>query len=62
MIKRPHYKIKHKMLRYDLIVAVCENFGIGFKGELPWSLKLVHGPHYYTIVFNSAFSQLVGRS
>lgn len=50
------------MLRYDLIVAVCENFGIGFKGELPWSLKLVHGPHYYTIVFNSSFSQLVGRS
>ncbi|XP_071455685.1 dihydrofolate reductase isoform X2 [Hetaerina americana] len=23
----------------NLIVAVCENMGIGFKGELPWKLK-----------------------
>ncbi|ALC49820.1 Dhfr [Drosophila busckii] len=27
------------MLKYNLIVAVCEDFGIGFKGELPWQLK-----------------------
>ncbi|EDW14131.1 dihydrofolate reductase [Drosophila mojavensis] len=27
------------MLKYNLIVAVCENFGIGFKGDLPWRLK-----------------------
>ncbi|XP_064553780.1 dihydrofolate reductase [Drosophila montana] len=27
------------MLRYNLIVAVCENFGIGLKGDLPWRLK-----------------------
>ncbi|KAH8417275.1 hypothetical protein KR222_007874 [Zaprionus bogoriensis] len=27
------------MLRYSLIVAVCENFGIGFQGNLPWHLK-----------------------
>ncbi|SPP83623.1 dihydrofolate reductase [Drosophila guanche] len=28
-----------KMLRFNLIVAVCENFGIGLKGDLPWSIK-----------------------
>ncbi|KAL7728303.1 hypothetical protein ACLKA6_007405 [Drosophila palustris] len=27
------------MLRYSLIVAVCENFGIGIKGDLPWHIK-----------------------
>ncbi|XP_022213566.1 dihydrofolate reductase [Drosophila obscura] len=27
------------MLRFNLIVAVCENFGIGLKGDLPWRLK-----------------------
>ncbi|EDV93405.1 dihydrofolate reductase [Drosophila grimshawi] len=27
------------MLKFNLIVAVCENFGIGFKGNLPWNLK-----------------------
>ncbi|XP_017039687.1 dihydrofolate reductase [Drosophila ficusphila] len=27
------------MLRFNLIVAVCENFGIGIKGDLPWRLK-----------------------
>ncbi|XP_073839021.1 dihydrofolate reductase [Musca autumnalis] len=27
------------MLRFSLIVAVCENFGIGIKGDLPWRLK-----------------------
>ncbi|XP_011196935.2 dihydrofolate reductase [Zeugodacus cucurbitae] len=27
------------MLNFNLIVAVCENFGIGVKGELPWRLR-----------------------
>ncbi|XP_033148932.1 dihydrofolate reductase isoform X2 [Drosophila busckii] len=27
------------MLKYNLIVAVCEDFGIGLKGDLPWHLK-----------------------
>ncbi|XP_061386277.1 dihydrofolate reductase, partial [Musca vetustissima] len=27
------------MLKFSLIVAVCENFGIGLKGDLPWRLK-----------------------
>ncbi|KAM7361488.1 dihydrofolate reductase [Cochliomyia hominivorax] len=27
------------MLKFSLIVAVCENFGIGIKGDLPWKLK-----------------------
>lgn len=27
------------MLKFSLIVAVCENFGIGIKGDLPWRLK-----------------------
>ncbi|KAH8369457.1 hypothetical protein KR009_011274 [Drosophila setifemur] len=27
------------MLRFNLIVAVCENQGIGFNGDLPWHLK-----------------------
>ncbi|XP_013108278.2 dihydrofolate reductase [Stomoxys calcitrans] len=27
------------MLKFSLIVAVCENFGIGIKGDLPWLLK-----------------------
>ncbi|KAH8353855.1 hypothetical protein KR084_008934 [Drosophila pseudotakahashii] len=27
------------MLRFNLIVAVCENFGIGIKGDLPWHIK-----------------------
>ncbi|XP_036343143.1 dihydrofolate reductase-like [Rhagoletis pomonella] len=27
------------MLTFNLIVAVCENFGIGLKGELPWRLR-----------------------
>ncbi|XP_067617178.1 dihydrofolate reductase [Eurosta solidaginis] len=28
-----------KMLKFNLIVAVCENSGIGLKGELPWRLR-----------------------
>ncbi|XP_016973420.1 dihydrofolate reductase [Drosophila rhopaloa] len=27
------------MLLFNLIVAVCENFGIGIKGDLPWRIK-----------------------
>ncbi|CAD6996209.1 dihydrofolate reductase [Ceratitis capitata] len=27
------------MLTFNLIVAACENFGIGLKGELPWRLR-----------------------
>jgi len=28
-----------KMIKFNLIVAVCENFGIGIKGDLPWRIK-----------------------
>ncbi|EDV49153.1 uncharacterized protein Dere_GG17010 [Drosophila erecta] len=27
------------MIRFNLIVAVGENFGIGYKGDLPWRIK-----------------------
>ncbi|XP_017076516.2 dihydrofolate reductase [Drosophila eugracilis] len=27
------------MKRFNLIVAFCENFGIGIKGDLPWHIK-----------------------
>ncbi|XP_068157832.1 dihydrofolate reductase [Drosophila tropicalis] len=27
------------MLRFNLIVAVCENSGIGLKGDLPWRIR-----------------------
>ncbi|XP_030374290.1 dihydrofolate reductase [Scaptodrosophila lebanonensis] len=28
-----------KMLKFNLIVAVCDNFGIGIRGDLPWQIK-----------------------
>ncbi|XP_034115670.2 dihydrofolate reductase [Drosophila albomicans] len=31
--------LSNKMLKYSLIVAVCESFGIGIKGDLPWHIK-----------------------
>jgi len=27
------------MVKYNLIVAMCQNNGIGYKGKLPWSIK-----------------------
>lgn len=35
-----------EMLKFNLIVAICEKFGIGVKGELPWRLR-----YYYFILF-----------
>lgn len=26
-------------IKFSLIVAACENMGIGIKGDLPWMLK-----------------------
>lgn len=28
--------------KFNLIVAVCENLGIGLKGDLPWKLRFVN--------------------
>lgn len=34
------------ILTINMIAAVCANNGIGYKGDLPWKLKLVVNNNY----------------
>lgn len=46
---------------FSLIVAACENYGIGFKGNLPWQLKCVKFPlisHFISSKQTIQFTQL----
>lgn len=36
--------------KFNLIVAACENYGIGIKGNLPWRLKFVYLPQPFLTI------------